>query len=190
MLTLDLISKAARIIKSGGIVLHPTDTCYGLATNALDEKAVAKLHKLKGRNFQKPFIVCVRDLAMAKNLVQLNSLAEKLFTKFLPGPLTLVLPKKKGSGTLAIRLPNHFITLQLSRLCAVPYTTTSANISGGPNPYAVSEVPQEIISGCDLIIDVGKLPPTPPSTVVDVSEEKIKILRVGPVSAEELQATV
>ncbi len=182
-----LLFLAAKTIAAGGIVVHPTDTCYGLATNAQSPLALKKLHRLKDRVPQKPFIVCVRDLAMAKKLVKFNPLAEKLFAKFLPGPLTLVLPKKKGVGTLAIRMPNHPITLALSRLCPVPYTTTSANFSGGPNPYRVAEISKEILDSCDLIIDAGELSRTPPSTVVEVTSGELNVLRVGPVSKRQLQ---
>ncbi len=192
MPTQDLISKAAKIIKSGGLVIHPTDTCYGLAANALDPLAVKKIYRLKGRDFNKPLIICVRDLKMAKDLVRFNPTAEKLFRKFLPGPLTLVLPSKLHPGQKdAIRLPNHPVTLALSKTCSVPYTTTSANLSGKPNPYSLAEVfgqfSHEAIRQL-FILDAGPLPPTPPSTVIDVSGGKIKILRSGPISLSQLRS--
>lgn len=191
MLTQDLISKAAKIIESGGVVIHPTDTCYGLAANVLDPIAVAKIYKLKGRDFDKPVIFCVRDFAMASELVQFDQFAKSLFDKFLPGPLTLVLPSKINPGKKdSIRIPNHPVILALSKICSVPFTTTSANLSGGPNPYSAEEIPDEIKSGVDLILDVGPLPKNLPSTVVDVSEGKITILRAGPVSEEKIQRVI
>ena len=188
MLTQDLISKAVKIIERGGVVIHPTDTCYGLAANVFDKTAVAKIYKLKGRDFNKPVIFCVRDFAMAEKLVDFNSLAKLLFDKFLPGPLTLVLPSKINPGKKdSIRIPNHPVILALSRICSVPFTTTSANLSGGPNPYSISEIPDAIKNNVDLILDVGTLPKNLPSTVIEVTDEEFKILRGGPVSQAEIR---
>ena len=192
-----LIRQAALIIESGGIVAHPTDTAYGLAGNAFSENAIKKVFKIKGRDFKKPLIVAVRDFAQAEKLVEFNKPGKILFNKFFPGPLTIVLPKKPtvpdivtAGKPLGIRIPNCEVTLALSKFCSVPYTTTSANISGGKNPYSVDEILESFnkksLEMIDLILDAGILPENLPSTVVDISSGDTKILRDGPVSQAQI----
>jgi L-threonylcarbamoyladenylate synthase len=126
---------------------------------------------------------------MARNLVEFNPLAEKIFKKYLPGPLTIVLPKKPGVSdlltaglpTLGIRIPDNTVCRELSRLTHLPFTTTSANLSGQKTPYQISDV----IPGADLVIDAGQLPEVLPSTVIDLTKGKINILRRGPISFSE-----
>lgn len=192
-----LIRQAALIIESGGIVAHPTDTTYGLAGNALSENAIKKVFKIKGRDFKKPLIVAVRDFAQAEELVKFNKTGRILFNKFFPGPLTIILPKKSPvpdivteGKPLGIRMPNCNVTLSLSKICSVPYTTTSANISGGKNPYLINEILESFnkksLDMIDLILDAGILPENLPSTVVDISSGDTKILRDGPISQVQI----
>lgn len=194
-----VLQKAAVIIANGGIVVHPTDTAYGLATNALSSKAAKKIFALKGRVENKGLIVAVRDKVMAEELVTFTPLGYALFSAFLPGPLTLLLSKKAlvpsgvsgGSDKLAIRIPNCPVTLLLSKLCLVPYTTTSANPSGGRNPYSLADVTSqfsnELLSSCDLFLDCGVLSPTPPSTIIDATKSEPTIIRPGPITLEEIR---
>lgn len=190
----DLIIEAAAIIEQGGIVIHPTDTSYGIAASALDKEAIQKIYTLKGRDFKKPLIVAVRDKNQAKKLVEFTPQAGLLFDKFFPGRLTLVLPKKKGipdlltaGGPLGIRMPNHQLTLELSKLCSVPYTTTSANLSNQPPAYSAEEIISSLSpDSFNLLLDFGPLPKVLPSTVVDLSTSEVKILREGPISKEEI----
>jgi L-threonylcarbamoyladenylate synthase len=178
------IQKATEILKNGGVVVHPTDTCYGLAANAYDQKAIQKIYEIKGRDFNKPLILAVRDIDQLLEIADLTEMGKILFQKFFPGPLTLVLNKNDGSGTVGVRTPNHPVVLELLKLCDFPFTTTSANISGGKNPYSVSEIN---LPGVDFILDSGKLPENPPSTVVDVTGDAPVVLRAGPVSLEQIR---
>jgi len=182
------ISKAAYVLNLGGLLIYPTDTAYGLGANALDEKAIRKVYEVKGRDFSKPTHVVVRDWKMIEELCLVNDAAKKLYDKFLPGPLTIILPKRPNIPnlltanltTLGIRIPNNLITQTLSHLATFPYTTPSANKSGGKTPYSINDVKEELdISKIDLILDAGKLPSTPPSTIVDLSGKVPKILREG-----------
>lgn len=190
-----VIKKAAEILRGGGIVVYPTDTAYGLGANALDEESVRKVYEIKGRDFSKPTHVVVRDWEMIKHLCFVSDTAKKLYNKFLPGPLTMVLPKKKSVPdiltanlpTLGVRIPNNQITKKLSSELPFPYTTPSANKSGGNVPYSIEDVKAELeISKIDLILDVGKLPPTPPSTIVDLTATPVKVIREGPISKDQI----
>ena len=189
------INKAANILKHDGLIIYPTDTAYGLGANALDEEAVRKVYEIKGRDFSKPTHVVVCDWKMIEELAETTDLAKKLYDNFLPGPLTIILRKKKivpdiltaGLKTIGIRIPNNQITKFLSDQLPFPYTTPSANKSGGITPYSIEDVKKELdIEKIDLILDAGKLDPTPPSTIVDLSTDGLKILRTGPVPEKQI----
>jgi len=189
------IKIAAEVLKSGGLIVYPTDTAYGLGANALNEKAIKKVYEVKGRDFSKPTHVVVRNWKMIEKLTETNDLAKKLFDKFLPGPLTMVLPKKEiipdmltaGLNTVGIRIPNNEVTKKLSGLLSFPYTTPSANKSGGVTPYSIDEVKKELdIRKVDLILDAGKLLPTPPSTIIDLTKNLPKIIREGSITKNQL----
>ena len=193
------IDKAANILKHGGLIIYPTDTAYGLGANALDEEAVRKVYGIKGRDFSKPTHVVVRDWKMIEELCFVNDLAKKLYDNFLPGPLTIILPKKKivpdiltaGLKTIGIRIPNNEVTKILSNDLPFPYTTPSANKSGGKTPYSIDEVKKELnIEKIDLIIDAGKLPEVKPSTIVDLSLSPPKILREGSITLKEIKKAI
>ena len=193
------ISKAARVLKSGGLVVYPTDTAYGLGANALSKKAVKKVYEVKGRDYSKPTHVVVTDWKMIEELTETNELAKKLYHHFLPGPLTIILPKKKtvpdiltsGLPTLGIRIPNNSVTQSLSRSLTFPYTTPSANKSEGVTPYSIDDIRKQLdIEKIDLILDAQELPPTPPSTIIDLSIHPPKILREGSISKEQVGKTI
>lgn len=193
------IERAAKVLETGGLIIYPTDTAYGLGANALNEKAVRKVYELKGRDFSKPTHVVVRDWKMIEELCLVNDAAKKLYDNFLPGPLTIILPKKKivlyiltaGLKTLGIRIPNNLVTQSLSNLINFPYTTPSANKSGGKTPYSVDDVKKELdISKIDLILDAGKLSEIKPSTIIDLTGKVPKILREGPITKEEIEKVV
>jgi L-threonylcarbamoyladenylate synthase len=201
------IESAAKTLQKGGVIVYPTDTSYGLAANALDEHAVKKVYEIKERDFSKPTHVVVRDWEMIGNLCSTNDLAKKLFDKFMPGPLTLILTKRlsdpeafKSRGgkvpniltaslpTLGVRVPDNPVTKALSNLVDFPYTTPSANKSGGATPYSIDEVIKQLDKNkIDLILDSGKLPEVTPSTIVDLSTTPPKILREGPIKTEEIK---
>ncbi len=163
------VKKAAEIIKKGGVVAYPTDTVDGLGADALDEKAVKKVFEIKKRDFKKPISIIVRDIEMAKKVANFGKEIEKILEKILPGPITVILYKKKilpdiltgGSKKIGIRIPDCEFTKALMEKLDFPITTTSANVSGKP------------IKG-------------QASTVIDLTGAKPKILRAGPVTKKEL----
>jgi L-threonylcarbamoyladenylate synthase len=193
---LNIIKHASEVLSSGGCVVYPTDTAYGLGVNALKEEAIKKLYEIKGRDFSKPTHVVVKDWQMIEELTYTNEKAKRLFDTFLPGPLTMILPKKPhvsnvltaNGPTLGVRLPNSLITQSLSDLITFPYTTPSANRSGEPTPYSVEEVKKVLdIEKVDLILDAGPLPRIAPSTVIDLTQDEFQILREGPITREEIE---
>ncbi len=190
------IKKAAQTLSSGGLIVYPTDTAYGIGANALDENAIRKLYEIKGRDFSKPTHVVVRDWDMIEELCHTNELVKKLYDAFLPGPLTIILPKKDvvpnmlvaNAKTLGVRIPNSLITKSLSHLLTFPYTTPSANRTGEQTPYFIDEVSKVLdLEKVDLVLDAGILPKIAPSTVVDISGGEVKIIREGPIGREEIE---
>ena len=184
----EIILQAVNILRRGGLIVYPTETCYGVGVDATSKKAVDKLWQYKQERGHKPVLVAVADQAMAQKYGHLNQLAEKIFHQYLPGPVSIVVPGQglvdprieSSLGTLGIRVPDHRLILALIKKLNKPLTSTSANVSGLPSPYSVDEVlnraNQSLI---DLIIDQGPIPPNPPSTLVDVTEKKFKVLRQG-----------
>ncbi len=182
-------------IQQGNVCLLPTDTCYILAANGLNQVAVKRVFELKNRPQDKPVHVNVASLTNASKYVYFNETANRLAGKFFPGAITLVLKKKPivpdvltgGKDTLGIRIPNHPFTLALTSYLKTPYTTTSANISGETTPYSVEDALDQLDeSMIDLTIDVGRLPQRPTSTLVDVTTTPPQILREGAIPSNTI----
>jgi len=194
-----VVREAVKVLEGGGTVVYPTDTAYGLGVNASDENAIEKLYNLKGRGFNKPTHVIVRDWKMINKLVIPNENAKKLFDKYLPGPLTLILSKRNivsdmltaGIPTLGVRIPDNKVTQLISKEFSFPYTTPSANRAGGKTPYNLEDIVNELdTNNVDLILDAGDIPNKNPSTLVDLSKANPKILRVGPISENSILKTL
>ncbi len=145
--SLQILRRAARLIAKGKVIVCPTDTGYALTANALDLKAVVRVFNLKGRSYSNPIHVAVGSLEAAEKYAYINKAAQYLARSFLPGALTLVLPKKEiipsllvaGRDTIGIRIPDNRVILTLAAMTDLPLTATSANISGEPTPYSVQE---------------------------------------------------
>ncbi|MEM5797346.1 MAG: L-threonylcarbamoyladenylate synthase [Candidatus Aenigmatarchaeota archaeon] len=190
----EVIAQAFDILKKNGIVVYPTDTLYGLGANALSKQAIIKVYKVKGRDFKKPLSVAFYSLSQAKKYVKFSRLALKLAKKFLPGPLTIILPMKykfpkeltSGSRNLGIRIPDNKIALELVKKCRFPITATSANISGYKDPVSVEDVIKQIGDKVELILDGGKCKYSQPSTVVEVNSDEIKFVREGVINKRNL----
>ncbi len=191
----NIIQKAIEILKNGGIIIYPTDTCYGIGVDATNKEAIKKLMTLKARNFNKPISIIVKNFKMAQKICEFNSQAKKIFKKYLPGALTLILKKKNniyqlpniltaGKQKIGIRMPKNKIALELVRKFNKPITTTSANVSNKPECYSKQEILKQFkknIKKIDLIVDIGKLPKIKPSTIIEIINNKVKILRQGPI---------
>lgn len=196
------LNQAVKVLKSGGVVVYPTDTAYGLAVDATNAKAVKKLYRLKGRDFKNPVHVIPPTRVSIGAFARISRSAQKLIDHMMPGPLTVVVPLKAGgqswkllsagTGTIGIRRPKHKAALDLALFLRRPITTTSANISGQPNTYSVAEVKKQFARSRykpDFYLDGGRLKRNKPSTVVSVIG-RVKILRPGPVSEKQIKRCI
>lgn len=194
--TPEAIQEAATLLNDGGLVAMPTETVYGLAANAFDGKAVARIFEAKGRPSFNPLIVHVFDVSEAQALVEFDDRAMMVADKFWPGPLTMILPRRgdceiselvsAGLPTLAVRVPRHKVSRDLIQAAGVPLAAPSANSSGGLSPTAPIHVADSLGENVDLILAAGPSEVGLESTVLDLSGERAVILRPGAVTAEEL----
>ncbi|HBW48124.1 TPA: threonylcarbamoyl-AMP synthase, partial [bacterium] len=189
------IKEAAEILRCGGLVAFPTETVYGLGANGLSETAVKLIFKAKNRPDNNPLILHVSSLEMASEVAyEIPVIGKKLLEKFWPGPLTLVVKKSDkvpvnvsaGGKTVALRMPDHPIALSLIKEAGFPIAAPSANISGKPSPIEAGDVLSDLDGKIDAVIDGGKCRVGLESTVVDVTQNKVKILRHGAISLEQL----
>lgn len=195
--TEEIMAEAVKMIRWGGSVVFPTDTVYGLGVDALSERAVSRLFKIKKRPLNKPVPVMVKDIAMAQQLAFIDSKIERVLEQVWPGPVTVVLEKRgiipsiltAGQAKIGLRIPNYRLTQELIEQFNKPITCTSANFSG-EQPIlcadAVIKIYQKIYPRPDIILDAGCLENKSPSTVLDLTGSKPKILRIGPVSKKDL----
>lgn len=184
------IKKVLAILNRGGVIAHPTETCYGFACDATNKKALQRLYRLKKMPRNKPVSVLVDSLKNAKKYGIFNKRALRFAKKYWPGPLTLVVKRKTslpvflnpGIKTIGIRIPAHALSLALSRAFGKPITTTSANISRQPSPYSTSEIKRQFKKQKlkpDFYIENGRIANNPPSTIVDFSKSKPHVIRQG-----------
>lgn len=182
--------KALSILHRGGIIAHATETCYGFACDIFNKRALARLYQIKKMSYKKPVSIMVSNLAMARKYGVFNKIALRLAKKYWPGPLTIIVKRKKtlppffnpGTKTIGIRCPAHKLSRELVKKFGSPLTTTSANISGQPSPYSVSAIKKQFQLQKfkpDFILNSGRLKKNPPSTIVDISGGVLKILRQG-----------
>ena len=190
------VARAAQLIKSGQLVVFPTETVYGLGARVDDEKALKKIFKAKGRPSDNPIIVHIATLKQLPLLAHSPSLLEqKIIKKFWPGPLTIILKKKRrisglisgGLPTIAIRMPSHSFARSLILKANVPIAAPSANLSGFPSGTRGAHALQDFIGKVPLVIDAGPSTFGLESTVVKVEKGKIFILRPGAVTKEILE---
>jgi L-threonylcarbamoyladenylate synthase len=189
------VEEALAIVRCGGVVAHATETCYGLACDLSNPKAVAKLFAIKKRAANQPVSALFSSLEEAKKYVMWNGEAEELARTHLPGPLTIILPLREDAPrkiapipepqdarTLGIRISSHPIAQKLVEKFGSPISTTSANIHGQSPCYSAEEISAQFEGekdAPDLILDSGTIPKTPASTIVDLAVLKPKIHRQG-----------
>ncbi|HEX3280383.1 MAG TPA: L-threonylcarbamoyladenylate synthase [Pyrinomonadaceae bacterium] len=181
-------TEAAQIIANGGLIAFRTDTFYGLGADPLNATAVAKIRELKGREDSKPILLLISDAdQLERFVVNRSDLFERTAKANWPGPLTIIgaarpgLPSEltAGTNTIGVRLPADENVRALVRICGGALTATSANVSGKPAACTAKDVEDYFPTGIDLIIDGGAVTVTEPSTVLDLSEAKPRIVREG-----------
>ncbi len=190
------VKKATEQLRSGRLVVVPTETVYGLAADATNADAIAKIYRTKGRPDFNPLIVHVPSLDAAQLLGKFDELALTLAEKFWPGPLTLVLPKTAqcpvaaavtaGLDTIAVRCPAHPVMRELLEISELFLAAPSANKSGGLSPTTPAHVQESLGSDAPMVLDGGPCEQGLESTIIAVREEGYQILRPGPVTTEEL----
>jgi L-threonylcarbamoyladenylate synthase len=189
------IKRAAQLLRGGEVVGLPTETVYGLAANAFDESAVARIFDIKGRPAHNPIIVHIASLEMARSCVaDWPELAEKLARAFWPGPLTMVLPRSEripsivaaGGETVGIRWPSHPLAQALIRECGFPLAAPSANLSNQLSPTVAEHVVKSLGDRVPMIIDGGPCQVGIESTVLDLTVLPPRVLRPGIIHDEAL----
>lgn len=191
-----IISRAVKILANGGIIAYPTETFYGLGTDATNEKAIEKIFSVKGRDFKNPISLIIGSSDDIYPLVKdVPESAQKLMDAFWPGALTIVFAASDkvspmltaGTGKIGLRISSHPIANAIALELGKPLTATSANISGNQECSLASEVIKQIGNKIDAILDWGKTRGGEPSTVIDVTCSSPVILREGAVSKQALK---
>ena len=185
-----IIAEAGEMIRYGKLVAFPTETVYGLGANAFDPNAVRSIFDVKQRPNNKPLSMHVASVEMIEQVAVISAVAERLIKKFLPGPLTLILPSRSSNSTVGIRMPDNEIALALIRAARVPIAAPSANISGHSAPRSAAEVLAELDGKIPLILDGGDCRIGIASTIVDVTSDKLKIIRAGSITKEAIDDAI
>jgi L-threonylcarbamoyladenylate synthase len=190
------LASAVQALKRGRVIVFPTETLYGLGADALNEAAVEKVFQLKGRDSGNPIPVLVADQEMLHTLVaKVPATAQKLIDRYWPGALTLVLPGRKNiprylcnsSGGVGVRISSQPIATSLINGLSRPLTATSANPSGKEPARTLQEAKNYFTNRVDVFVDGGTLTSKSGSTVVEVMEDGIRIIREGEINADELR---
>ncbi len=190
------IERGVSIRKQGGLVAFPTDSVCGLGACASIPQAVERVYQVKERPRNMPLPLLLADVSQITKVAELvPPIAWLLIHSFLPGALTIVLPKSNwlpdiitaGGTTIAVRIPAHPVPIALVEGLGMPIVGTSANLTGRPSPLTAGEVYSQLGDKIDLIIDGGRCPGGKESTIVDVTGETPTVLREGAISREELE---
>ena len=186
------IEQASKIIEDGGIVVFPTDTVYGIGCNPYNKESAKKVYEIKSRDFSKPFPVLVYSKEIASQIAEFDEISEKLVEEFWPGQLTILLKLKDTklkeslnlSDKIALRVPNHKCTLALLEKCHY-LIGTSANVSGQPSFFDPAECIKSV-ENYDVFVDGGTITSKGESSIIQIEDGEIKIIREGSLSKEEI----
>ncbi len=190
-----IVMDAADTLSCGGLVIMPTETVYSIAVDATNDDAVRRVFEAKQRPLERSMPIMVSDRYMIEEYAELSPLARHLMHAFMPGPLSLIVPRKTeahlapsiSSGVgVSFRIPGNDFARAIVAELGKPVTTTSANISGEGPLHAADEIRATFMEKVDMILDQGNLAPVQPSTIVDLTGEEPKIVRQGPVSDVEI----
>lgn len=176
------------------MIVYPTDTVYGLGCDPFNLEAVKRVFKVKGDR-RKPLPVLASNIKSAERIAWISKMAEVLAGRFWPGPLTLIVPKKPALpeivtcnlASVGMRIPKHTVAIPLINLSDGLLTGTSANKTGERPPQTAFEAAHQLGEEVDMILDGGRVPLGEPSTVIDLTLEKPKIVREGPVKLDEIE---
>jgi len=190
------IKEAVKVLKGGGMIVYPTETCYGIGVDAQNPDALSKIMQYKTLRGSKPISIAVCSIDMAKKYVKLNEMALNIYKNYLPGPITVISksngilkpPVVSATGGVGVRYPDYAYTLELLQKFGRPITATSANVSYRPTPYSIQklikDLPKQNLQLIDLFLDAGELPKNSPSTVLDTTMNQLTTLRQGEIEFE------
>jgi len=190
------LAEAVAILQAGGVVAMPTDTLYGLAADPFSSGAVARVFAVKGRSTDRAMPLVAADVDQVVNqLGPLSELAQRLASKYWPCPLTLLVARPSsipadvagGRTEIGVRVPAHAVTRELCRVSGRLLTATSANLSGAPPSNDPDDIERALRTGVDLLLDAGRTPGGPPSTIVDVTGREVRLVRAGAIAWEDVQ---
>lgn len=190
------LDNCIEVLRNGGIVIFPTETVYGIGTNAYCEKSVEKIYEIKERPEEKPLSILVSNVnEISKYAIINNSMEEQIIKNFMPGPITIILEKRpevfnyitSGKNTIGIRIPDNKIILKILEALKLPIVAPSANISGHPSGIELNEILPDFENKVDICIDGGKSELSESSTIVQVVDNEIKILRQGKILKQDIE---
>ena len=192
----DKLTEAGRVLREGGLVVFPTETVYGLGGNATDAEAAKKIYAAKGRPSDNPLIIHIAEPRAAEAYAVTSPLYYRLAAAFMPGPLTLILPKKEtiphsvtgGLDSVAVRCPAHPIAHALIAAAGIPIAAPSANLSGKPSPTCAAHVIDDLSGRVDMILDGGDCEIGLESTILKIDCDIPVLLRPGGITYEQLCA--
>jgi L-threonylcarbamoyladenylate synthase len=186
------ISNAIVALKAGNLIVYPTDTLYALGADIFNDGSVTKVFTVKKRPFSNPLSVAVADFEAISKIAYTNEFVKQVVERFLPGSLTIILRKKEsvsrlvtgGLDNIAVRIPDNKIALKLLSAFG-PLTVTSANVHGKKTPYVIKDIMMQFTTDILVYLDDGRLD-AKPSTIVDLTLEKTRIVRKGSITLEEI----
>lgn len=185
---------SAKAVRSGKLIVYPTDTVYGIGADIYDESAVKALYQAKKRPFDMALSVAVSDIAQMENVAVLNETAEKLISAFMPGPLTIIIQKQSdvpdivtaGSQKVGIRIPNHPMAMEIAKR-AGPVVATSANTHFHPDAVNIDMAVDAFGESVSTYVDCGPSPLGKPSTIVWIKDKDIEIVRQGLITEQMIK---
>lgn len=180
------------------LIVFPTETVYGIAGNALNVEVIDKLFQAKNRDYSKPFSLMVSDINKIKDIAYVSDYEEKVINKFMPGPITLILKKRDcisnlataSRDTVGVRIPNHEIALSVLKSVDYPLATSSANISGSVNNSDIEDIINDLANYVDIFIKGNISSNLLASTVVEIKNNEVNILRNGIISKENIEEVI
>lgn len=187
-----MVSKIINAIQNNLLVCFPTETVYALACNALDNESIGKIYQIKKRSQNKPLSIFVSDICSLMRIAKLEKKYIGLVNHFSPGPITYILPLKNNNilpneffkDSIGIRIPEHPIAISILNKLKVPIVATSINISGKKSVCKANDIPQSIKQHLSVVIEDDELVSGIESTIIDLTEDRIKVLREGAISLQ------
>lgn len=196
----DELVDIVNIIKQDGIIVFPTETVYGIGGNALSEDVIKKIYNIKKRPQDKALNILVKNKEEIERYAYISNIIEKkIIDNFMPGPITIILKKKKSeisdlltanNDTIGIRIPNNNIIKRILEECNLPLAAPSANISGKPSSIKLEDIKEDFDNKVEAFIDGGVCKQSMSSTIVKVIDGKVKILREGVISIDNINEKI